>query len=52
MLSLVEIFTSTLVIVTHDWGLVRRLGLKELEVKQTQDSNQACSWIEYPSILQ
>lgn len=51
MLSLVEIFNSALVIVTHDWGMVRRLGLQELEVIPTQDSNHACGWIEFPPIL-
>jgi putative ABC transport system ATP-binding protein len=46
MLSLVQISSSALVIVTHDWGMVRSLGIKELEVRPTHDSNHACSWIE------
>lgn len=49
MLSLAKRHEIALVIVTHDWGLVERLGLAEARVRPALDRGHSVSRVEYPA---
>jgi putative ABC transport system ATP-binding protein len=49
MLSLAERYGIALVIVTHDWGLVERLGLSEARMRPGSNSHHSISHIAYPT---
>jgi putative ABC transport system ATP-binding protein len=48
MLSLAERYGIALVIVTHDWGLVERLGLPEARMRPVSDPRRSISQFAYP----